>query len=149
MIKRKIILKRFTYILLILLIFLNITAFAYDGQEVTVMINESVVSSEVPPMLVNGRTMLPLRAILNALGVSDDEIIWWELANAVEVRHNDIHIFMAVDSPEAIVNDEPVWLDSPPFVINGRTLVPVRFLSEALNFNVEWNDTTQTVYIKN
>ena len=138
--------KRFLLIITLLSVLFSFSAFCED-YDVTVRVNGNEIVSDTKPMLKDKRTFLPLRAILNAIGVENENIIWWEMANAVEIRHNDTHIFMVIDSNEIIVNDSLYMVDVPPFVINGRTMVPVRFLSENLNCRVEWDEETFTVDI--
>ena len=129
--------KRFIYIFLAILILFSFTVLSEEN--VSVRVNNNFIYSDVAPLLINGRTYLPLRAILNAIGVSDKNIIWWEISETVEVRHQDIHIFMPVDSDEVIVNDTVCYTDSPAFIKDERTFVPVRFLSETLNCKVDWD----------
>ena len=138
--------RKFLYILTILTILYTNTAFC-EEYEVKVNVNGNSIASDTPPVLKDKRTFLPLRAILNAIGVENENIIWWEASNAVEIRHNDTHIFMVIDSSEIIVNDNIYLIDVPAFVTNDRTMVPVRFLSENLNCKVEWNEETFTVDI--
>lgn len=130
-------LKRFIYILLAILTVFSFTVLSEEN--VSVRVNNNFIYSDVAPLLINGRTYLPLRAILNAIGVSNNDIVWWEISESVEVRHQDIHIFMPVNSNEVIVNDSIYYTDSPAFIKGERTFVPVRFLSETLNCKVDWD----------
>lgn len=138
--------KKTVLIILILAVIFSFSAFCKE-ESVTVRVNGNLIESDVPPLLKDGRTFLPLRAILNAIGVDNENITWWELSRSVEIRHKDIHIFMILDSTQAIVNDSIYNLDAPAFETGGRTLVPVRFLSENLNCRVLWDDETYTVDI--
>lgn len=134
---RRIILKKFIYIFLVIVILFSLNIFAEES--VSVRVNNNFIVSDVSPLLIDGRTYLPLRAILNAIGVENKDIIWWELSESVEIRHQDIHIFMPVGSGEVIVNDSIFYTDSPAFIKDKRTFVPVRFLSETLNCRVDWD----------
>lgn len=138
--------KKIISIVLILSLILSFCAFA--DENIRIIINDEELVCDVPPMLVNGRTMLPLRAILNGLSVPDEDIIWWEMSETVEVKHEGTYIFMPVNVKTVFVNGVKYYLDSPAFVMSGRTMVPVRFLSEALNFIVEWNEAENTVIIR-
>lgn len=131
--------KKFIYILLVILILFSLTAFSYENETASVRVNDTLIVSDPMPMLINGRTYLPLRAILNAIGVDNKDIIWWELSESVEIKHKDTHIFMPVDSNEVLVNGEIYYTDSPAFIKDERTFVPVRFLSETLNCKVNWD----------
>ena len=138
--------KVFITIIAVLMFFNVVSANDYDN--IRVYINDVELICDVKPMLVNGRTMLPLRAILNGLSVPDEDIVWWQDTEVAEVTHKDMHIFMPVGFDCAYVNGEKRELDSPAFVEEGRTMVPVRFLSETLNFKVSWDEETATVYIE-
>ena len=139
--------KRFILILLLFTMLFSVCTAANTEETVTVKVNGNLIQSDVPPVLKDGRTFLPLRAILNAIGVENENIIWWEMAEAVEIKHNNTHIFMVLNSREAIVNENTYHLDAPAFETRGRTLVPVRFLSENLNCRVVWDEKTFTVDI--
>lgn len=129
--------KRFICILFVVLTLFSFDIFS-EGT-VRVRVDNDFIYSDVSPLLIDGRTYLPLRAILNAIGVDNKDIIWWELSESVEIRHQDIHIFMPVNSFEVIVNDSIYYTDSPAFIKESRTFVPVRFLSETLNCKVDWD----------
>lgn len=102
------------------------------------------VENDVAPMVVNERTMLPIRFIAEALGA---EVEWDGDTQTVTIVKDDIEIIITIDSDEAIVNGETIILDSPAFTENQRTYLPLRFISENLGANVDWDGDTQTVTI--
>jgi hypothetical protein len=142
---RKTVKKTLIFILLFNLIF---SLCVFGEEYVTVTVNGNEIKSDVSAVLVNGRTMLPLRAVLNSLSVPDEDIKWWDLSESVEVTHKGIHIFMAIGVNECFYNGIKYNLDVPAFVRNGRTLVPVRFFGEALGFSVNWIDSERKVEIR-
>lgn len=102
------------------------------------------VTNDVAPMIKNDRTMLPIRFIAEALGAS---VRWNERERKVLVVRDDIEIEIYIDSDKAVVNGETVKLDSAAFIENGRTYLPLRFVSENLGAEVEWNGKDRTVTI--
>ncbi len=137
--------KRYSVIILALLVLSGSAAFA--GDDVTVLVNGKKVVSDVPAAIVSDRTMLPFRAVFNALGVEDDAIKWNQNSRSIEVNSGGKYIFLAVGSPGALVDDALITLDALPYIENSRTFVPVRFVSEALGANVKWDENTRTVTI--
>lgn len=117
-------------------------AMATDGISVT--LNGIPLSFDVPPQIINDRTMVPLRAIFEALGASVD---WDDSTRTVTSSKDGITISLTVDSITMYVNGNAVTLDSPACIVDGRTLVPVRAISEAYNTDVEWDGNTRTVTI--
>lgn len=99
---------------------------------------------DVPPRIDNGRTLVPLRAIFEALGA---EVNWDGAARKVIATRGTTVISLPVGAFTASVNGRPVTLDAPARIVDGRTLVPLRFVSEALGAQVSWDGTTQTVSI--
>lgn len=91
---------------------------------------------DVPPRLEKGRTLVPLRALLEGLGARVD---WEEETQTVIAVKDDLNVRLPIGSKIAIVNDEEVELDVPAMVENGRTLVPLRFIGEALGAIVDWD----------
>jgi hypothetical protein len=89
-----------------------------------------------------GRVYVPLRGVFEALGAS---VVYQNgTINATERGHS---IQLHIGSSQALVNGQNETLDSPPFVQGSRTLVPLRFVAEALGAAVAWNNNTSTVRI--
>ena len=88
------------------------------------------------PVIINDRTMVPLRSIFEAMGAS----VEWDAAtrSATSVR-NGVTIVVTIDSSTMLVNGEAKTLDSPAVIVNDRTMVPVRAIAEAFNAQVGWN----------
>lgn len=114
------------------------------SDRINVTINGNPVYFDVPPMMINDRTMVPLRAIFEALGASVD---WNEATQTVTSSKDGSTIMLTINSTVMYVNGTPITLDVPAQVVNDRTLVPIRAISEAYNTTVNWDDSTQTVII--
>lgn len=99
---------------------------------------------EAPPVIVDGRTLVPVRAISDAFGIDID---WDETERKVELKNAEKEISLYIDSKTAYVNGEKIELDVAPSIQNGRTMVPLRFISEALSYNVNYVNTTKQVVI--
>ena len=113
-------------------------------NDISVKLDGKTISFDVPPQIINDRTMVPLRAVFEALGASVD----WDSGTRTVVSEKDgIKISLTIDSSVMYVNGNAVTLDSPACVIDDRTLVPIRAISEAYNANVEWDNATRTVII--
>lgn len=117
---------------------------ANNANEVSIVIDNVSLDSDVAPQIINDRTMVPVRAIFEAIGA----IVEWDSSTSTATITKDTNIVkITVDSTEMYVNGNSITLDSPACIVNSRTLVPVRAISEALNLGVIWNDETRTVEI--
>lgn len=96
------------------------------------------------PTILNGRTMLPARAIIEEFGGT---VTWIESAGGININLNGKNVYLTLDSALAYVNGETMWLDVAPTSINGRTMIPVKFVMDNLGGSVIWNATTGTVTI--
>lgn len=116
--------------------------------EITVLLNGGKVNFDVPPQVLNGRTLVPLRAIFEALGA---EVEWEQSTQGIHSVRGDTRVSMWVGKSEMTVTKNGVTqtktLDMPPRIINGRTLVPVRAIAEAFGCEVGWEQATRTVTI--
>ncbi len=134
-------------ILSLMLVLAMLTALAVmpaAAEGISVRINGSEVSFDQPPISINDRTMVPMRAIFEALGASVD----WDDATQTAISDmGGTTVIMTIGSNVMYVNSMPVALDTPAQMVNDRTLVPVRAIAEAFDCNVEWDDSTQTVDI--
>lgn len=90
----------------------------------------------VNPVIIEGRVLVPVRAICESLGAT---VGWEESTGTVKVQLYDKVIELVTDSQNASVNGNQVTMDVPAQIIDGRILVPVRFLSESLSKTVEWH----------
>lgn len=113
------------------------------GQRI-VKLNGEYVVNDVAPVVKEGRTMLPARFVLEALGAA---VVWDAAAQKVTVTKDDTVIEIYIGQPYALVDDTPVQLDTPAFIENGRTYLPLRFLAENIGADVEWNGETQEVSV--
>lgn len=101
------------------------------------------LSLDVPPLMEEGRVLIPVRVIFEALGAGID---WDGAAKTVTARKDDTEIRLIVGG-QALVNDQPVYLDVPAKIVESRTMVPLRFVSEVFGCQVNWSEDDQTVYI--
>jgi len=107
--------------------------------------NNQLLVLDVPPRIINGRTMVPLRFVAEALGAN---VLWDAATNAVNITLGETRVSLTIGSPTATVNGQTVLLDVAPLVERGRTLVPVRFLSEAFGYEVVWHSVSNRIEIR-
>lgn len=100
---------------------------------------------EVPPILKSGRTLVPVRFIAEALGA---EVSWEAAEKKITIKDSDRVITLWVDKIMALIDGLMTELDIPPLIIEGRTMIPLRFVAEALEAEVEWLPLRKTVEIK-
>lgn len=110
----------------------------------TVMLDGNLLSFDIPPIIENGRTLVPLRAIFEALGA---EVIWDATTQTVTAEKGNTKITLNIGGA-AYKNGQFVQLEVPAKIVAGRTLVPLRFVSEALGCDVGWNGLTQVINIE-
>jgi hypothetical protein len=114
------------------------------AQGVQVFVDGDAVFFDQPPVITGGRVLVPLRGVFERLGAF---VQWNPGTNVVTALRGDTEVRLTIGSRQAFVNARPVMLDVPPTVIAGRTLVPLRFVSEAMGARVDWNAATNTVVI--
>ncbi len=115
-----------------------------NSDEIKVTVNGKKVIFDVPPQLINNCTMVPLRKIFEAIGA---DVLWDGETQTVTAVKGNQTVVAAINDKNAYVNGTLKILNVPPVIIEGRTLVPVRFVAAALGANVEWNSKTKTVVI--
>ncbi|MDO8686140.1 MAG: N-acetylmuramoyl-L-alanine amidase family protein [Clostridiales bacterium] len=108
------------------------------------LINGTKLQSDVPPVIINSRTLVPARAVFEKLGAV---VTWDSKKRKVLVELGEKSVLLTIDDDIAFVNDQEVKLDVPAKIINGRTMIPLRFVGEQLNLAVGWNGITRTVTI--
>lgn len=124
----------------------NILIVLYVGKK-TAEVNAKAVNLDVAPLIhkKTGRTVVPLRFIGEALGAKVD---WDNAERKVTYTLYGRKIELWIDKSTALVNGNPVIVDPAPYIISGRTVVPIRFVSENLGAAVEWESKTQRITIR-
>lgn len=114
-------------------------AFAID-----LYVDGEKLAPETAPVMINNRTLVPLRCIFEALQA---EVNWDNATKTATASKGDLTVSITINATTARINKDQVDLDTPAIIQNGSTMVPVRFVSEALNADVRWDGQTQTVYV--
>jgi alpha-tubulin suppressor-like RCC1 family protein len=121
----------------------NVTP-SIKSKEFMVIVNGSTLSFDQPPIEVNGRIKVPLRAIFDALGA---KITWNNSTNTVTAIKGDTIVILTTGQLIATVNGKKITLDQPADVINNRILVPIRFVTESFGGNIIYDKDTKTIKI--
>jgi len=129
---------------LLLIATLTVTSFAFADDGIKIIIDGTPQTYDQMPVIVNGRTMVPLRGIFEALGA---RVNWVDATKTIIGSKGDKTIVLQIDNTLANVSGKDITLDVAPQIISSRTMVPVRFISESLGAEVGWSGESRTVTI--
>lgn len=135
--------KRF-FASIILIFTLILSAFPVFADDIKIYIDGQELITDVAPVSIEGTTMVPMRAIFEALGASINYNA--ETRQITALKDNSIIQFI-VGANSATKNGVVYELTAAPQIINGSTMIPLRFAADALNCTVAWDGETQTVNI--
>ena len=113
-------------------------------EQLTITINKNSVRTDVPPIMVEGRTLVPVRGVFNAFNARID---WLPDVRRVHILSSAQEIWLRIGVAHADVNNQEVLLDVPPMIYRSRTMVPLRFIAETLGATVSWDPNTQRITI--
>jgi tetratricopeptide (TPR) repeat protein len=113
-------------------------------NEIRAYVNGEKPNSDIAPIVRDGRTLIPFRAIAQSLKA---EVIWNAEEQSVTVIKDGVEVKLIIGSTTAYVNGNEVTLDAAPDIISGRTVVPARFIAEAFGAIVKWESESQSVII--
>ena len=139
--------KRFLVLLLatVMTVASALPAFAARPEvKYPVTFNGHPVTFDVEPVNVNNRVFVPFRAIFEKMGA---DVQWDQASQTVTATRGDTRVQLVIGSTTARVNGTARTLDAAPFIQNGRTLVPLRFVSEAFGAQVEYDAATTAISI--
>jgi spore coat protein H len=115
------------------------------GNGISVLFDGSKLAfPDQQPVNQAGSILVPVKTIFDALGA---EVIWDETAKTVTAVKGDMTIVLAIGSKTAYVNDSPIQLEVSAAILGDRTMVPVRFISEALGLAVDWDAAASAVLV--
>lgn len=132
------------FAMLVLLLIPGWAAAASKAAEepVNLMIGGQAVTPDVPPVIKDGRTLVPVRVIAEGLGA---EVAWNEASRTAVITRDGQKLSLSLDSRQAKVNGKQTTLDTPPVVLHQRMLLPLRFVGESLGVTVGWDSSSRTV----
>lgn len=118
----------------------------YAETPIKVSVNDVPVLMDVPPVIENDRTLVPIRALIDALGGT---VITWDADTKtahIQSEKGDI-LSIQIGTKTLFMNSEAYPLDVPAKIIGDRTMVPLRVISETLEYDVEWIAETREIKI--
>jgi N-acetylmuramoyl-L-alanine amidase len=116
----------------------------YKAPPVTIKLNGKVLNSDVPAVIIDDRTLVPIRVITESTGAD----VQWDGQNyEVTINTGDKRVKLKINSSEMDINGKKVALEVPAKLINDRTMVPVRAITEVLGLEVGWDHSTYTVLL--
>lgn len=115
-------------------------------KPIRIIINRETIETDVPPIIQNDRTLVPLRVISEKLGAM---VEWLPETRQVTISdpETEMNILLTIDQEKVLINDNEIILDAPPIIKNDRTLVPLRFISENFSRLVKWEGDERLVRI--
>lgn len=136
-------LVRFILPLLLLILLLSQVCLA-QAEEVSVVVAGQVLSLQEPPLIKDEQVLLPVRPLLEAMGA---EVHWEEESQTVVGLSKDYEIVIPVGCAETLVNGEPVLVDIPAVLVEGRTYIPICLLEQSLDSKVELATGSGTIAV--
>lgn len=117
----------------------------YNAEEITLCINNKELTDlPMPPVIFNGYSLVPAREVFEAFGAAVD---WNGTTQQVTIKHENNTVILTINSTQATVNGSVKTLETPAKIINDKTMIPVRFVAEAINKDVRWDSATRTANI--
>lgn len=115
-----------------------------NGSGISIYIDGQKVTLDTAPILLNNRALVPLRGVFEKLGATVD---WNKETSQVIVKSKYSEVLLEANNQAVLVNGQVRFLDAPSKLENGRTLVPVRFVAEALGYDVSWKSASSRIDI--
>ncbi len=122
-----------------------LTGVSFADSAIRIQIDNKPLALEVQPTLENGRTLVPFRAVFEALGLQVD---WNEELRIATAYNEAMNVSVKLDGAFGSVDGELKALEAPARIEQGRTLVPLRFVSEAFGNEVGWDAKKRLISIK-
>lgn len=117
----------------------------YDYPSISLYVNNKQIETKVmEPVSIDGRVLVPAREVFEPLGAN---VQWDQGARKVIIDYKDITMILTANETDVRLNEEIVQLDVPAKIINDKVMIPIRFVSETLGFDVTWVGSTYSVYI--
>ncbi len=120
---------------------------SYEPGTIKIVMNGKRIYPDTPPAAIEGRTLVPIRAVAEEMGYN----VGWDGKNnmitLVPGDDNGNTVVFGLGRSDYLINDESHTLDVPAIAINGRTYIPLRAAAESMGATVSWDGNTNTAYI--
>ena len=126
------------------LLSLIVGASSASAQGISVQLDGRNLYFDQPPAMIDGRLLVPLRGIFEALSA---DVLYDAGTRSIKATKGATVVQLQLGSRTALIDGRTVYLDVPADTVGGRTMVPLRFVSESLGADVKWNGATKTVMI--
>ncbi|MCD8180086.1 MAG: copper amine oxidase N-terminal domain-containing protein [Firmicutes bacterium] len=127
---------------------LSVSSAVLADDDIKVVVNGTEVTfTDASPCIESDRTLVPMRAIFEALGAS----VNWDEETQTIVSYDpvsDVSITMQIDLDKMFVDETEVSLDVPARIVNSSTVIPLRAVAESMNSTVSWDQETKTVTVE-
>ena len=131
-------------LLMVVVMTMSMSVLTFAEDNINVVIDGKQIGFDVPPQIISGRTMVPIRAIFENMGAT---VQWDSDTSSAICTKGDTIVKMTVNSTSMYVNNQLQTMDIAPVEIDGRTLAPARYVAEALGADVQWSQKNNTVVI--
>ncbi|MEN8906666.1 MAG: N-acetylmuramoyl-L-alanine amidase family protein [Clostridiales bacterium] len=136
-------LRYFAFLQVIILIFMFMSGIVFaETSKIDIEVDGKLLKTDIDPVIVNGRTLIPTRALFEDLG---GIVNWNNETREVIIQYKNNKIILKINSKIAIVNNKEIDMDVPASILSSRTVIPLRFVAENFGIFVEWNDKERLV----
>lgn len=133
------------FCLVVLLVMLAVAPAAASTIRIELDGLEVATSADAVPRIINGRTLVPLRALAQALG---GEVDYDDVSRTAIISYEGSTVLFPLDIQVMHINNQVIALDVAAQAVNGRAFLPARYLAQALGASVDWDEQTQTVIVR-
>ena len=125
-----------------------IAAFGINVQadsDIAIKVNGNILTPEQPPVVMNNRTLVPVRAVCEAMGLT---VEWHQKYQEVIIRRDEDFVKLGIGYHTLDVNHTLSYIDAAPQIVNGVTCVPIRYVVEPFGAMVDWDNESRTVIVQ-
>ena len=110
-----------------------------------VVLNNKILGFDVPPIIEDGSTLVPMRFLFEQMGA---DVEWDSETQTATATIENKAVTFSIDNVNARINNKPAKMDVPARLVNGKTMVPLRFLSENMGYDVDWDADSRTAIVR-
>jgi len=125
-------------------IYAMLASMSYAEGETKIVIDNETISPDTAPMIIDGRTLVPIRAVAEKLGYT----VEWDDETQTVTMTGKHKLSFAIDNKTAVKNGVEFEIDVPAMLYNSRTYLPLRAVTEAMDATVDWSEEENTVFVK-